>query len=133
MPKTKRSAEIHQQAVRDWRRAVLAFLMLVFVFALSLSDGHIFPDFLTRYTAEAKPQASPVETRTSTLAKGSIYIASPDAQTCEHRQIDNSTWRIRSAGMVSCEQTGSFSSEQPERNAMPARLDAIRDSFLRRK
>lgn len=133
MPKTKRSAELHQQAVRDWGRAILAFIMLIFVFALSLSDGHILPSFLTRHATETTPPPQPVETRAATLTKGAIYIATPDAQTCEYRQIDNRTWRIRSAGTVLCEQTGSFSTEQPERNAMPARLDAIRDSFFPRR
>lgn|GEM_PF-1895763 len=130
MPKTNRSAELHQRAVRDWSRAVLAFLMLIFVFALSLSDGRIIPAFLTR---DSVSEASPIETRASILAKGAIYIASPDAQTCELRQIDNSTWRISNAGTVLCDQTGSLSNQQPHRNAMPARIEAIRDSFFPRK
>lgn len=130
MPKTNRSAQLHQQAVRDWTRAALAFLMLAFVFILSLSDGRIIPAFLTRGSID---NAAPVETQASALAKGSIYIASPDSQMCEHRVIDNNTWRIRNSGTVLCDQTGSLSTRQPERNTMPARLDAIRDSFFPRK
>lgn len=130
MPKTNRSAKLHQQAVRDWTSAVLAFTMLVFVFALSLSDGRILPAFLTGHTSSSTP---PIEVRASALAKGSIYITSPDSPMCEYRQIDNDTWRIRSRGTVLCDQTGSSSLQQQDRNAMPARIDAIRDSFFPRK
>ena len=130
MPRQTRSAKLHQQAVRDWTRAVLAFIMLVFVFALSFSDGRILPAFLT---ADSPGSTPAIETRASTLAKGSIYITSPDSQMCEYRQIDNNTWRIRNGGTVLCDQTGSLSLQQPERNTMPARIDAIRDSFFPRK
>lgn len=130
MLKAKRPAELHQKAVQDWCRAILAFVMLVFVFAISVSDGQIFPTFLTQNNSETKPS---IETRASKLASGAIYIASPDAQTCELRQIDNSTWRIRNAGTVLCDQTGSLSLQHSERNAMPARIDAIRDSFFPRR
>jgi hypothetical protein len=130
MPKMKRSAELHQQAVRDWSRAGLAFLMLVFVIILSFSDGRILPSFLTRGSSG---DIAPPETKSSTLASGSIYIASPDGQVCEHRVIDNNTWRIRNGGTVLCDHTGSLSSQQTERNTMPARIDAIRDSFFPRK
>lgn len=128
MPKTNRSAKLHQQAARDWTRAVLAFIMLVFVFALSLSDGRIFPAFLTGDNSGNTP---PIEPQSSALAKGSIYITSPDSQMCEYRQIDNNTWRISNGGTVLCDQTGSL--QQPERNTMPARIGAIRDSFFPRK
>ncbi|ARQ01494.1 hypothetical protein DFP91_1072 [Pseudorhodoplanes sinuspersici] len=131
MPKTNRSAKLHQQAVRDWTRAILAFIMLVFVFALSLSDGRIFPAFLMADASSSS--ALPIESQASILAKGSIYIASPDSRMCEYREIDNSTWRIRNGGTVLCDQTGSLSLQQPDRNPMPARIDAIRDSFFPRK
>jgi hypothetical protein len=128
MPKMSRSAKLQQQAVRDWTRAVLAFIMLVFVFALSLSDGRILPAFLT---GDSSSTTLPTETRAHALAKGSIYITSPDSQMCEYRQIDNRTWHISNRGAVPCDQTGSL--QQPERNTMPARIDAIRDSFFPRK
>ena len=128
MPKTKTSADLHLQAVRDWSRAVLAFLMLVLVVALSLSEGRIIPAFLTGDSPSAMAPAEP-----KGLSKGAIYIPSPDAQTCEYRQIDNDTWRIRNAGTVPCDHTGSLSSRQPDRNTTPARLEAIRDSFFPRR
>ena len=106
----------------------MAFLMLLVVVALSLSDGRIIPPFLTRDTPSA---SAPVEAKGPALAKGAIYIASPDAQTCEYRQIDNDTWRIRNAGTVHCDYTGSLT--QPERHTMPARIEAIRDSFFPRR
>ena len=129
MPKTTRSAKLHQQAARDWTRAALAFMMLVFVFALSLSDGRILPAFLTADNHSSTP---PIEVRASALAKGSIYITSPDSPICEYRQIDNNTWRIRGGGSVLCDQAEALSLQQP-RNTMPARIDAIRDSFFPRQ
>ena len=108
----------------------MAFLMLLVVVALSLSDGRIIPAFLTRDTPSA---SAPVEAKGPALAKGAIYIASPDTQTCEYRQIDNDTWRIRNAGTVPCDLTGSLFSRQPDRNTTPARLEAIRDSFFPRR
>ena len=127
MPRTDRAAELHQKAVRDWSRAVLAFLMLVFVAAISISDGRIIPAFLTR--AASGPDSIRVEDKP--LAKGAIFIASPDSQTCKHRLIDNETWHIREQGTVLCDHTGSL--READRDTGPTRLEAIRDSFFPRK
>lgn len=128
MSRTGRVAELHQKAVRDWSRAVLAFILLVFVFALSISDGRIIPAFLTRGAAGAPDT---IEARESPLTQGSIYIAQPDSQTCERRVINNDTWRIRKAGTVLCENTtGSLSMQPTDRPVAPSRLEAIRDSFF---
>lgn len=107
----------------------MAFIMLVFVFAISLSDGRIIPAFLTR---DATSNRASIEAQDNVLATGSIYIASPDSQICEHRQIDNNTWRIRDSGSVLCDRTGAMSFQQPERST-PSRIDAIRDGFFPRK
>jgi len=130
MPRTDRAAELHQKAVRDWSRAVLAFIMLVFVFALSISDGRIIPAFLTGGTASG-PES--IQAQEKPLAKGSIFIASPDSQTCKHRLIDNDTWRIREQGTILCDHTGSLSLQETDRNTGPSRIEAIRDSFFPRK
>lgn len=125
MPKATSSAELHTRAVRDWTCAVLAFLMLVLVVALSWSDGRILPSFLT-----AAPTPPPTtEPQPRPLARGSIYVPSADSRLCEVRQIDNTTGRISRAGTVLCDQTGSL----PQQDKQPPRIEAIRDSFFPRK
>src|SRR5690349_514461 len=85
---------------RDAQQAVLAALLIVFVAAASLSDGKIIPDFFGG--AGNTKGVGPVPD--DELKTGSIYITSPDGSLCEHRLIDNATWRIRPNGYVACDE-----------------------------
>ncbi|HWV53341.1 hypothetical protein [Pseudorhodoplanes sp.] len=130
--KRVRSSEQHRWAIRDGRRAVLAALMLIFVGAASLSDGKLLPGFLTGDVAP-QPSAEP-ERITDDLRTGSILITPRDGNICEHRIIDNATWRIRANGSVQCDSTVSW---QPDRGGgaqtSQSRLEAIRGAFVSRR
>jgi hypothetical protein len=114
--------------VRDAQQAVLAALLIVVVAAGSLSDGKIIPDF---FGGAVKTKA--VETvPDDELKTGSIYITPSDGSICEHRLIDNATWRIRPNGHVACDEAISGAAQMAARNSA-ARLEAIRDGFFQKR
>jgi hypothetical protein len=113
---------------RDGPRLVLAAIMLVFVIATSLSDGKLLPDFSAR-------QAPAVSSGTSadSIRTGSILVTSADGNTCEYREIDNSTWRIRSVGRVACDDAVKRQAERNGNYTPQTRLEAIRDGFYSKR
>jgi hypothetical protein len=132
MARRIRSKQHHLWAARDGRRAVLAAVLLIFVAATSLSDGKLIPDFTG--------DASSIGARTVTadepdddLRTGSILITPADGNLCEHRLIDNQTWRIRPNGIVQCDAAVTW---QPQRNGeytAITRIEAIRDGFVSKR
>jgi hypothetical protein len=116
--------------VRDGRRAVLAALLLIFVAAATLSDCKLHPNFLTGERAgEKQTDRSPdVDLRT-----GSILITPRDGNVCEHRIIDNATWRIRSNGTTQCDEAVSWQAPRDGIQTPQSRLEAIRDAFVSKR
>ncbi|MGE3990925.1 hypothetical protein [Pseudorhodoplanes sp.] len=130
MARPKRSLEHHLWAARDGRRAVLAAIMLIFVIATSLSDGRLLPDF-----APDAPPASQAgfETSDDDLRTGSILITPPDGNVCEHRLIDNQTWRIRPNGTVQCDAAVTWHHRDGTAYTAQTRIEAIRDGFVAKR
>jgi hypothetical protein len=124
------STHHHLWAARDGRRAVLAALMLIFVGAASLSDGKLIPSFLT---GEARSVAQPDPQPDDDLRTGSILITPKDGNICEHRLIDNETWRIRLNGTIVCDAAVSWQPHQNGTYTSQSRLDAIRDGFVSKR
>lgn len=126
--KRKWTSEWFRFTEQDKRLAVLAAIMLVFVIATSLSDGRLLPDF----SARQAPAVSSAD-QADNLRTGSILITSADGNTCEYREINNETWRIRSSGRVPCDEA---LKRQAERNGLytpQTRLEAIRDGFVSKR
>jgi hypothetical protein len=130
MAKRIRSSRHHAWAVRDGRRAVLAALLLIFVAAATLSDGKLIPDFLTGKHSGAKTTDRNPDLD---LRTGSILITPTDGNICEHRIIDNETWRIRSNGTVLCDAAVSWRPERDGTHTPRSRLEAIRDGFVSKR
>jgi len=112
---------------RDFYRAVLAALLLIFVFAAGFHDRQwFFGKNNTHYTL-----SDPTD---HALRTGSIVFVPPSGNRCKHRLIDNYTWFIRDNGFVNCDELASRSADQVSHEAHSSpRLDAIRDAFSRRK
>jgi hypothetical protein len=113
---------------RDGPRLVLAAIMLVFVIATSLSDGKLLPDFSARQAPAVSSGSSADSIRT-----GSILVTSADGNTCEYREIDNGTWRIRSVGRVACDDAVKRQAERNGNYTPQTRLEAIRDGFYSKR
>lgn len=131
MAKKIRSTEHHLWAARDGRRAVFAAMMLVFVVATSLTDGKLIPDFAARETplaSRAGPQPDDDDLRT-----GSILITPSDGNICEHRLIDNKTWRIYANGTVQCDAAVTWRPERDGQYTATSRIEAIRDGFVSKR
>jgi hypothetical protein len=114
---------------RDSQMAVLAAVLIVFVVAGSLSDGRIIPDFSSARPASKTVAAVPDDD----LKTGSIYITPPDGNICEHRLIDNATWRIYPGGQVSCDEVVSRATQQEGDHNSAQRIEAIRDGFFQKR
>jgi hypothetical protein len=130
MAKRIRSSKHHAWAVRDGRRAVLAALLLIFVAAASLSDGNLIPNFVSGERAAEKrtDRNTDIDLRT-----GSILITPRDGNICEHRIIDNATWRIRSNGTTVCDEAVSWQAPRDGIQTPQSRLEAIRDAFVSKR
>lgn len=126
------SGEFETEAMRKVRRQtrpsdgphlVLALVLLIFVVAASLSDGRLLPDF----ASSSKPgQTVSGDDR---LVTGSILIAPPEGNVCEHRLIDNRSWHIRPAGFVACDEAVSWTAQQRNGASAVTRIEAIREGF----
>jgi hypothetical protein len=114
---------------RDSQMAVLAAILIVFVAAGSLSDGRIIPDFST---AEA-PRKAKVPAPGDELKTGSVFITPPDGDICEHRLIDNATWRIYPNGHVTCDVVVSRAGRPEDSRDSSRRIEAIRDGFFQKR
>lgn len=130
MAKRIKSSEHHLWAARDGRRAVLAALMLIFVGAATLSDGKLIPSFLT---GEAPAVTQPETRPDDALRTGSILITPKDGNICEHRLIDNATWRIRSNGTIVCDAAVTWQPQRDGTYTSQSRLEAIRDGFVSKR
>lgn len=128
MAKLRKTKGDRDWIARDGQQAVLAVVLIVFVVAGSLSDGKIIPEF-----SGEKVQTTVVHTAPDDdLKTGSIYIAPADGNICEHRLIDNATWRIRANGQVACDDAVSWAAQEARRNKT-ARIEAIRDGFFQKR
>jgi hypothetical protein len=129
MAKRVKSSEHHFWAARDGRRMVFALLMLIFVGAASLSDGQFIPNFRSGDTPVARNSPAPdVDLRT-----GSVLITPKDGNICEHRLIDNATWRIRRNGVIVCDTAVTWQPEQSGTYTSQSRLEVIRDGFVSKR
>jgi len=104
--------------------------MLIFVAAATLSDGKLIPDFLTRNAPATTPVAREPN---NNLRTGSILITPRDGNICEHRLIDNETWRIRPNGTIPCEAAVSWQPQRDDIYNSQSRLEAIRDGFVAKR
>jgi len=106
-------------------------MLLTFVIATSLSDGKLVPDFT--------PRDAPPATRASAqqndeyLRTGSILITPADGNICEHRLIDNETWRIQAHGTVRCEAAVTRHPDRGGEHTSTWRIEAIRDGFISKR
>lgn len=112
---------------REGPQIVLALILLIFVGAASLSDGRLLPDF------SSPPEATRSMSGGDALITGSILVVPPQGNVCEHRLIDNETWRIRPAGFVACDEAVAWNARQRQSDASPSRLEAIRSAFNPRR
>lgn len=130
MARRIRSKDYHLWSARDGRRAALAALLLIFVAAASLSDGKLIPDFIRKGPSIAERTVSEPD---EDLRTGSILIRPAAGNLCEHRLIDNATWRIHSDGFVRCD---AVVTQQPHRDGELTplmRIEAIRDGFVSKR
>jgi hypothetical protein len=111
---------------RDFYRALLAALLLIFVFAASFYDGTLWPTF--RSAQDRSYTGDPFD---HALRTGSLLIVPPSGNHCKQRLIDNVTWIIRDNGFVDCDELVTRSIAQPARETS-SRLDAIRDGFRKK-
>ena len=129
MAKRIKATNRHRWTERDGRLAVLAAIMLVFVVAASLSDGRLLPDFSAWRAPVARTSPDPADT----LRTGSILITPAQGNICEHRIIDNATWRIHSGGQVACDDALKWQAERNGTYTPQTRLGAIRDGFYSKR
>ena len=129
MTKRIRASDRHRWTERDGRLAVLAAIMLVFVIAASLSDGRLLPDF----SAWRAPATRAGPNSADTLRTGSFLITPTHGNVCEHRIIDNETWRIHSGGRVACDDALKWQAERNGTYTPQTRLEAIRDGFYSKR
>jgi hypothetical protein len=136
MAKRIKSSKHHEWAVRDGRRAVLAALLLIFVAAATLSDGKFMPGFLTgeRFGGTRMGEKE-TDRRTDggDLRTGSVLITPRDGNICEHRLIDNETWRIRPNGTIQCDNAVSWQAHRDGVYTPQTRIEAIRDGFVSKR
>lgn len=131
MRKHIRSSERHLGAARDGRRVVLAALMLIFVGAASLSDGKLVPSFAPDRPPVAAAFGSAADD--DNLRTGSILITPAQGNVCEHRLIDNETWRIRPNGTVQCDAAVTLQVQRSGEYSSLSRIEAIRDGFVTKR
>jgi hypothetical protein len=114
---------------RDFYRAILAGLLLIFVFAAGFYDRQWFGFGGSKDMPYTLNDPSDHALRT-----GSILFVPPSGNRCKHRVIDNYTWFMRDNGFVNCDELVHRGSEPITRdyNSSP-RLDAIRDAFSRKR
>jgi hypothetical protein len=129
MAKRSRSMPNDDSSARDWRRAVLAAMLLAFVAVTSLSDGKLIPDFITG----GRPIVAISEPHGDDLRTGSILITPRDGNICELRLIDNETWRIHSAGRIECDEAVAWNSQRGDVYTPQSRIEAVRDGFVSRR
>lgn len=125
-----RSKEHHLWAARDGRHAVLAAILLTFVVAASLSDGHLIPDFVNRGDPDV---AEPIQPADDDLRTGAILIAPRDGNICELRLIDNETWQIRPGGKVECNDAVTWHPLRSDTYTAQSRIEVIRDGFFAKR
>ena len=114
---------------RDGRLAVLTAILLIFVVAASLSDGRLLPDFSALQSSATRAKPAPADA----LRTGSILITPAQGNVCEHRFIDNKTWRIHSGGRVACDDALKWQAERNGTYTPQTRLEAIRDGFYSKR
>ncbi len=125
-----RSKEHHLWAARDGRHAVLAAILLTFVVAASLSDGHLIPDFITRGNPVVAESPQPAD---DDLRTGSILITPRDGNICELRLIDNRTGQIRPGGNVECNDAVTWHPVRSDAYTAQSRIEVIRDGFVAKR
>jgi hypothetical protein len=106
---------------------VLAVILLIVVVATSLIDGKLIPDF-----AALSSRVNPGGNRQPDgdhLRTGSILITPGQGNICEHRLIDNETWRIRSNGTIQCDEAVAWHADRGD-VTWTSRIEAIRDGFF---
>ena len=106
-------------------------MLLGFVIAASLSDGKLIPDFTPREAPTASQAGAQQDD--DDLRTGSILITPADGNICEHRLIDNETWRIRTNGTVQCDAAVTWHPERGGEHTSTSRIEAIRDGFVSKR
>jgi hypothetical protein len=132
MAKHIRPLDHHLWAARDGRRAVLAAIMLILVVAMSLSDGKFIPTFAPD-SPPSEAYAGNARSDDDDLRTGSIFITPADGNICEHRLIDNETWRVRPNGTIQCDAAVTWKAQDNRAYTPLSRLEAIRDGFVAKR
>lgn len=124
-------SEPELRAALDARRAVLAAIMLVFVIATSFSDGKLLPSV---DPTGAPPDAGGAEApHEADLRTGWILITPAFGNICEHRLIDNETWRVRPNGTIQCDAAVAWHRQRNGEHTAQSRIEAIRDGFVSKR
>ena len=106
-------------------------MMLVFVIATSLSDGGLI--------SNVEPNGAPPPTRAAEgphegdLRTGWILITPANGNICEHRLIDNDTWRVRRNGTIQCDAAVAWHRQRNGEHTSQSRIEAIRDGFVSKR
>ncbi len=114
---------------RDLYRAVLAGILLIFVFAAAFYHG----DWLSRFSRQKDMSYTLANTPDHALRTGSVLFVPPSGNRCKHSLIDNYTWLIRESGFVACDELARGNGSVSREYTSSPRLDAIRDTFNRKK
>ena len=117
---------------RDGYRSVLAALLLLIVFAVTLSDDRV----VSLLTSPFRPQAQRAAndgTGDDELRTGSILFVPDRGNVCRQKLIDNTTWRIWDNGFVYCNEAVSWNAVHGRRYTPTSRIEAISDGFFPRR
>ena len=114
-----RSSRHHSRSARDGQRAVLAVILLIVLVrrrARAARHSRVNPG------GNRQPDGDHLRT-------GSILITPGQGNICEHRLIDNETWRIRSNGTIQCDEAVAWHADRGD-VTWTSRIEAIRDGFF---
>lgn len=112
---------------RDFHRAfaVVCVLLLIMI-AAAFYNPSLVPGLKpspSSYTFDGDPTDLPLRT-------GSLMIVPENGKRCQHRLIDNQTWKIHDNGSADCEELMNRNAAKGGGGDVPTRrLDAIRDGF----
>src|SRR5262245_22997507 len=115
---------------RESYRSVLAALLLLFVFAVTLSDSQVISLLTSPFQAQriADDRNDDDELRT-----GSILFVPDRGNICRQKLIDNTTWRIWDNGFVPCNAAVSWNAGHGKRYTPESRIETISDGFFPRR
>jgi hypothetical protein len=119
---------------RDTRRGAVAAVVTISFLLLASLSGYGLHMHMQQSAARIAAHELKVALETgAALQKGEVLFVPQDGNVCRRRVIDNTTWTLRDAGELPCDDEVFWNSNQPEREQkVERRLDAIRNMFQSR-